>query len=149
VSASLDINVVIDIGDVEKGFDAMERRAHALRAVFSQLRKTMREDQRDHARKKQGAEGHWPPRKKLTSGTKKAARYNHRKLLGRLPTAISIRANSDRIVAVSKVAWSSIHQEGGRAGKGAHIPKRQFLWISDALLKTAADLATEHVVGGF
>jgi phage gpG-like protein len=109
----------------------------------------MRADQRDHSKQKEGPDGKWPARKRLGSSTKKARRRNARKLLGKLPNAVVITASSTSVVARSRAAWSSVHQDGGRAGKGAVIPRRQFLWISDELLQTAADVVADHVVEVF
>lgn len=147
--SDLFVSVTVDIGKVEEGFDAMERRAGMLGDAFRQLKKPMRADQRSHSKQKEGPDGAWPARKRLGSGTKKARRRNARKLLGRLPNAIVVKSYRSAVVAQSRASWSSVHQEGGRVGRGAVVPRRQFLWISDELLKTAADVVGEHVVEAF
>lgn len=66
------------------------------------------------------------------------------KLLGRI--AQSIRSKSKRYSAEvwSEVPWSGIHNEGGVAGHGAKVPKRQFLDIDDHDLEVLKNMIDEH-----
>ena len=145
----IDVSVTVDIGDVDRGLDAMQRRAHLLGFAFRALKKPMREDQRDHAKAKEGPDGAWPARKVLGSSPRKGRRRRARRLLGKLPNAIIVAAESDRIIARSRASWSAVHQDGGRAGHGAVIPRRQFLWISDELMNKAVEVIGEYVIGGW
>ena len=133
----------VDFGDVEQGIDAMERRAHALGPAFRDLKKPMREDQRDHSKKQRGPFGSWARRSPKTiefyreHGKKRIPRP-----LGRLPSAVKYTAMPWGLVGESRVAWSAVQQEGGKVGRGVTLKARPFLWLSRKLLDVA-----ENVIG--
>lgn len=112
-----------------------------LRPGFVSARGDLRADLRDHAKKQQGPDGTWPAR----AGSRRNRRP--RKLLGRLPGALSIRSTRDRMVARSLVDWSAIHKTGGTAGRGARIPARDWLWASDVALTRIAGVLARFVAG--
>lgn len=152
------IVATIHTGDVERGIREMERRAKMFAPAFQRLKKPLRDDQRNHAIAQDGPEGKWPPRKskygsrtqKRDSGGrflkgKRGKRKPAGKLLGALPGATRYRVETDSVRAFSPVPWAGIHQEGGTAGRGAKIPARPFLWLSDALLRVADEVIAEHI----
>lgn len=141
--------VHIDLGDVDKGLDAMTRRS-VIATALKDLKVPMRLDQRDHAKAKSGPDGSWAPRAASTLASRaRAKRKLPAKLLGRLPTAVGYKATLGEVIAESRVAWSAIHQDGGTAGRGARIPARPFLWISDKLMITAEEILTWHILTAF
>lgn len=104
-----------------------------LRTVARELKKPLREDQRDHAKAQEGPLGKWPKRKL----------GGRRRVLGRLPGAIRVLVSHEVggsvVTATSKVKWSGAHQDGPtRVGHGTVLPRRQFLWISPRLAEIAA-----------
>lgn len=174
----MSFSVRVDLGDPMRGFAAMEDAAKRLRPAWAALRRPMRDDQRDHAKAQAGPAGKWPrnsPKtieraKQMRRGRRKAkarakgtrketVKFSNRKrrqfrasrLLGSLPNrAVQVRQmGADGLVAFSRVPWSAIHQEGGRAGRGSRIPARPFLWLSDGFLSTAEKTIADHVAGGF
>ncbi len=136
--------------------------------VFKELKKPFREDLKAHAKRQEGPDGKWPKheastldRYKRASGRRvkikgkgrqqgpvhrKIARRRSRKLLGKLPSAVTFRARGGSILAVSKVPWSEVMNTGGTVGRGAVLPKREFLFVSDAFAQLAAGRMAEYVV---
>lgn len=137
MSADLFVSATLDIGDVEEGLNAMERRARSLGPAFQELKKPLRLDQRDHSKKRQGPSAMWAPR---TASTMERARHGGRRMrkpLGRLSGAVSYSADATGVRGVSRVLWSGVHQDGGTVGHRSRLPARPFLWISDAMLGIA------------
>jgi phage gpG-like protein len=132
----IDVKTSFDLRDVVAGLDAMAG-SGAVAEGLRRLRKPLRADQRDHSKKAEGPDGRWPARQQK----------GRRRLLGRLPSTVKITSNQSVLSAVSGVAWSAIHQEGGIANNGAKIPARPFLWISDGLLTQAAAELRDAVIG--
>ena len=60
-----------------------------------------------------------------------------------------MKADRTKVVAFSRVKWSSAHNDpnGARVGRGAKLPGRIFLWASDQLLKLAAATFEKHILG--
>lgn len=139
----------VDISEAIDALDGMKRQGDRLGPAFRELRKPMRADQREHAKKQEGPEGRWQPRAPITGASARAKRRRRRKLLGRLPGAITVRATATSVIAESKVAWSGVHQEGGKVGRGARIPARPFLWLSDAMIEKAIAVFEEHLLEGW
>ncbi len=153
---ALDVKATVRITGPLTVFDHLRR--IDLRKTFRELGKPTRIDQRQHHVAERGPAHRWPalaastiarnryPR--ATKGRKRAGgRWRKklpsisavmgRKLLRRLPAALISRASSHSLIVFSRVRWSGVHQEGGRAGHGARIPQRQFLWISPWLVRYA------------
>ena len=128
------VSETVDIGDVEEGLAAMERRAHALGPAFAEVKALMKIDQRDHAKTRSGPEGPWQAR---AASTKEHHKRLSRNVLGKLPTAIAYRSSSLGAFAESRVKWSLAQQEGARVGRGARLPARPFLYMSDPFLDLA------------
>jgi len=110
-------------------------------------------DQRHHWRKDEAPWGHWPglaastlERRTRRRGRDKKGRNRSwpKKLLGRFPTAVKSIASAKSLIVESRVKrFSMIHQQGGRAGHGARIPSRQYMWISEWLLQQAQKAFTK------
>lgn len=135
------VSATVNIGDVEQGLDAMERRAHALGPAFAEIKSAMKLDQREHRDDQAGPDGKWSPR---AASTIAMAKQRHKRLprrvLGKLPTAVAYKSTALGAVGESRVKWSLSQQDGGRVGRGAVLPARPFLWISDKLLAAAAEI---------
>jgi hypothetical protein len=144
----IDVDVKVDMRELEHGLAAMCS-TRTLTEVARRLRKPMRADQRDHARKMEGPDGSWPPRKKRLGRGKAAKKRNRRKLLGRLPGAIKVYARGEVVTAESLAKWAEAHRTGARVGRGAKLPIRDFLWISDGLMTTAAAELQEVALRAF
>ncbi len=129
-----------------KGFLAGVRRLQKTdgRKVFRFAKKPMRMDLRDHSKKMTDDGARWQPRAQSTLDRRGRKRGGKRgKLLGRLPAAFKITSGSEYVRATSLVRWSKVHNEGGRAGHGAQIPKRKFMWLSQVLIYAVRDLWTQ------
>jgi phage gpG-like protein len=51
------------------------------------------------------------------------------------------------VVVESRVPWSGIHNRGGAAGRGAQIPPRPFLEVTQDGARALAAIALEHFLG--
>lgn len=143
------MRIEIDIGQVERGLDAIERRVRALGSVFKELKAPLRLDQRDHAKRREGPDSGWAPRSQATLDRQRAGRRRLRRPMGRLPTAVAYTATGTAVEARSRALWSGIHQEGGVAGKGSRIPARPFLWVSESMLELARAKILETLLAAF
>lgn len=133
--------------DAKRGFEAGAR--VDLKPAFKQLKKPLRLDQRDHAKQKRGPESAWAPRAESTIARALRGRHGSKKLLGRLPTAVSYIATALSVRGVSRAPWSAAHAKGERVGHGAKLPPREFLWISDAMLTTATSTLADALARAF
>lgn len=135
----------VELGTVERAFVAA--RNPNLRPAFAESRKPIRADMRAHAKAQQGPGGSvWPGRASSTRARAQSRRNRRpRKLLGRLPGALSITVDPRRALVKSQVAWSAVQRDGGVAGNGARIPARDWLWASDALLATVSESISKLV----
>jgi phage gpG-like protein len=146
--SDITINVEVDTRAVDRAIDEMLRAGRNLGPAFRQAKPIMRADQREHAKRKEGPDGRWPARAPASRSYSKGKRRRTRKLLGKLPIATTYAATSTGIRAYSRVPWSGVHQYGGRVGRGANVPARPFLWISDSLLAKVTAIFSSHVIGG-
>jgi hypothetical protein len=145
----------VDTTEIDRGLAAMTQEARNLGPAWKEARKPMRADQRDHARRREGPDGPWAPKAASTRAREALARKRagkrrgSRRLLGRLPSAITITADRRRVVARSRARGvvSGTHQDGGTAGRGARIPARVFLWASESLLNVVAGIIEKHILG--
>ncbi len=155
------IRADIDLRDLDRGLEGMRRNGNDVRPVFRALRPVFRKDQQAHFTERRGPFGSWAPRsaasvRRILVGNvtrkgkvKKRAQRRIENQLGRLKTALSATYNAREMVIASKVSWAGIHQFGGVAGRGAHIPARPFLWISDEFAERFAEAYREWVRTGF
>jgi hypothetical protein len=143
-----DVHATVRIGSVRDLFTRLAR--IDVRRVFEDLRGPAVFDQRHHWRKDEAPFGRWPglaastlERRSRPRGRDKRGRNRSwpKKLLGRFPTAVQSIASARSLVVRSRVKrFSWIHQAGGRAGHGARIPSRQYMWISSFLREDARRL---------
>ena len=166
----IDVDANFDLTEVDRAMADVEARAKRLAPAFRELRRPLRADQRAHARAEEGPDGRWPARSPFTEARRqvrnRAARIHRydvlrrgegrrrstpKQLLGRLPAAILVKVGELYIRASSRADWAGIHQYGGQAGRNrrVRIPARPFLWLSDALLRTARDVLGNYVVKGW
>ncbi|MDQ3295077.1 MAG: phage virion morphogenesis protein [Myxococcota bacterium] len=139
-----------DTSSLDQALMSMSRRGKMLGQVFRDLKKPMRLDQREHAKDRSGPLGSWAARAPTTlAKLRSGGRRLRKRPLGRLTTAVTYRATRTGLMAESRVAWSGVHQEGGRVGRGSVIPARPFLWISDELLRKAEDAVTSAILLAF
>jgi hypothetical protein len=139
---SIELAATVNIRHV---IGALDKIAHLdVKKVFEDCRGIGRFDQRHHWRHDEAPDGHWPglaastlDRRSRPRGRDKTGRSRSwpSKLLGRFPTALVSVATRQELVIKSRIArFSKIHQEGGVAGHGARIPRRQYLWWSPWVL---------------
>lgn len=137
----------VDLSWVEKALAALRR--PDLRKAWQESKKPLRADQRNHAKRQEGPSGSWPERSPLTTARRgtgsSSKRRRPRKLLGRLPGALTSKATRSGVSIISRAKWSGIHQEGGTAGNGARIPARPFLWASQEALDAVGFVISRHL----
>lgn len=155
------VSAQIDLTDVERGLLGLDLRPSALRPVFNELRNPLRQDLRDHQAKERGPDGKWPARSRGTTSrltsrrrgrTASGRRRGRRKagrLLGRLPHLFVLRVNAWGLSAENRAKWSLIHAEGGTAGRGARIPKRDYAYMSDQFLDLSVEFVQECMLLGW
>lgn len=130
--------------------------------VFKELKKPWREDLKAHAAREEGPDARWAKRavrthlrgrrkkgQALKGGGKRMVRRGSRRLLGKLPSAVTFRVSRGSILGVSKVPWSEVHNTGGKVGRGSMLPKREFLYVSPAIQQLAADRMAAYAVKEF
>lgn len=154
--------------EVRDAIARMRARRGSFQPVFAGLKKYLRLTLKQYAAMGKSPDGKWPARAQSTKERyefatsqrkslrgrqgpvqRKAVRRRSGKLLGRLPSAVTIRATKRGIAAVSKVPWSAAQNEGARVGRGANLPKREFVFISPAFGQIAADRMADYVVREF
>lgn len=69
-------------------------------------------------------------------------------LLGKMANAFVAKIQGGAVYVANVVAWSRVHNEGGRVGNGATVPERRFLSISADASRELADIALRWLVGG-
>lgn len=145
IRAPVDVRAVVHLGSVRNLFARLSR--VNIRKTFNDLKGPATFDQRHHWNKVEAPWGRWPglapstlERRTRKRGRDKKGRNRSwpTRLLGKFPTALKKTASTRSLVVESRVKrFSMIHQTGGRAGHGARIPSRQYLWISAWLLQQA------------
>lgn len=164
--------VIVDVSRLIKSLDAVERKGKTLGPVFRGLRKEMRGDQKSHAEQKVGPDGAWPARSKATEDRRKARNRGVRRfakasavvglrkssrrstpkaILGRLPKAVVVTSTPLSVKARSRASFGGSHNQGDRVGRRrrVNLPRRQFLWLSDALIEQARRKIEDALVEAF
>lgn len=161
-----------DLRDFRKGRKEVEARARQLAMVFRALRRPLIADLNAHAERESSPEGKWPKRSASTERelgrrrsvfvsttrtrktkrrkaqvTKAAVRFNT--ILGGLPSTTVVRAKNFQVEAKNPVPWAHVHQFGGRVGKGAIVPERPFVFISDQVAEAASNAIADYVADGW
>ena len=62
-----------------------------------------------------------------------------------MANAMFIQWRPLELAAVSKIAWAAAHQEGGTVGRGAKLPARPFMWMSQWFVSLALRKLGEHL----
>ncbi|HWU91602.1 MAG TPA: hypothetical protein VN253_30250 [Kofleriaceae bacterium] len=130
-------------------FAGLDGIARAGRGIHRELKKLVQDDQRDHAKQRTGPSGLWAPRALATVRRMRLEGVRRRPLGKLLGAGVSYRANRAQIVGESKIKWSGVHQEGGKVGRGATVPARPFLWLSEAMIERALAYVADVRVRGF
>lgn len=149
---AMDVRAVVYLGSVRTMFARLSR--FDVKKTFGDLKGPAVFDQRHHWNKIEAPWGKWPGLAASTLERRTRPRGINRKtgkrqswpkrLLGRFPTAVKSIASGKSLVVESRVKrFSMIHQAGGVAGHGAHIPSRQYMWISEWLLRQAEKAFTK------
>lgn len=138
----------VDLGEVDRAFSAMERRARALGPVFKQLIKPLRDDQREHGQKAEGPDGKWPPRAAATIA-KMRAQGKRRRPMGRIPQSMDYSAGNFGVTGKGRVPWELAHATGDRVGRGAKLPVRIVHWIGDELVTRAKGMVERALAESF
>ncbi len=157
----------VDLRQLDKAMTRANKAGIDLRPAFRKLRTPLRKDQKDHMRAQSGPTGKWPSlstatrEKRMKMGgrrgalTKKGKRRKSSKrklnfmLTSKLLKGAKIKPRQREIRITSKVKWSGAHQEGARVGRGANLPEREFMWISDPLFLQAQRLFAKHLASAF
>lgn len=157
-----------DLRSLKKAFRKMERAGIDTRKVWRKVKTPLRKDQAEHIKDQKDSDGAtWKPLavgtrdKRLSKGgkagkftkrgklKKSAERKLGRVLSRRLVSGAKVRITRRSISIRSKVRWAGIHQHGGRAGRGAMIPKREFMYVSEELQIKATALLAIHIAEAF
>lgn len=141
----------VDLSFVERALSAAKD-PRTLAAAWRKARKPLRADQRDHAKRKAGSDGSWASRSPLTQrkvGQGHGNAKRPRKLLGKLPGALTASSSTKGVKVESRAKWSRAIQEGGRVGNGARLPAREFLWASATVLGIVADIVAAGIATAF
>ena len=159
--------IEVDLRKLDKAFKRAEKAGVDLRPAFRKLRTPLRKDQKDHMRAQSGPDGKWPSlstatrEKRLKMGGRRGALTKKGKLRksakrklnfmlsSKLLKGAKIKVRPNQISITSKVSWSGAHQEGARVGRGANLPEREFMWISDPLFLQAIRRFAKHLASAF
>jgi len=129
----------LDDRDVRRGLRQMRRAGKDLRPVLRRLKRPLREDLEEHADSERGPDGSWPRRAPRTQRP-------HHDLLGKLPSANTIRQRGQSLQGQNPIPWSAAHNDGDVVGRGSIIPSRPFLFFSDSFLDQADEAVVDHVI---
>lgn len=154
----------VDLRQVDAAIRRMARAGEDMRPVFRKTRGDFRKDQRDHMKRQKSSGGaKWAGlapstrEKRLSTGgragkfTKRGvmrrgvSRRLNRTLSGRLLARAIIKITTSEISFRSRIPWAGVHQKGGRVGKGARVPKREFLWVSDRFIGIMRTAVVAHL----
>lgn len=138
------ISTTVKLGALERAFNTLRR--PDLRPAWKEARQPLRADIASHRNQQRGPDGPWPARSsstRLRSSSKRKSRP--RRMLGKLPTALTMKSDRRRVAMVSRVPWSKVHQDGGTAGRGARIPARPFLWASKTVIDVVGGIIVKHI----
>jgi hypothetical protein len=137
------VEAKVSLRFVERALNSLRR--PDLRPAWKEARAPLRADIKDHRQKQAGPSGAWAGRAESTRERRQYAGRRPRKLLGKLPTALSTISDRRRVAMRSRVAWSEVQRSGGTVGHGAKIPARDFLWASQQVLGTIAGIVSAYL----
>jgi phage gpG-like protein len=161
------VEATIDLKDFEDGLFGLSRAATAQKKEFwKEAKPVLKRDLAEHGKLREGPAGSWPGASQATkealarqrdkggrfkAGGREGKSRGPRKSagnLGKLTRAWKSFQNADGITLRNMVAWASVHNDGGRAGK-ANIPKRQFAWFSKDVEADITERWASHVAEGW
>lgn len=126
----------IDTREWMQAFARLEKQNGKTKIFFEALKPDGRQEIRDHQKKRQNPEGDkWPG----YAASTKNRRRTGRRLLKRLPRILKSHVQTDSLTFRSPVAWAGVHINGGTAGNGARIPRRDFMWFSRPFMESVSD----------
>jgi phage gpG-like protein len=150
---SLEVGFDLDLRELGFACDSMARAAKDLRPVWREISPTFRKAQGRHVDEQAGPDGtKWPglaqstvERRLRTGGVarnftrKGAIRKPVQRKLGKvlskkLTAALLNERSPSHFALASRAPWSFIHQGGGRAGRGAMIPARPFIYVDNVVI---------------
>lgn len=70
-------------------------------------------------------------------------------ILSGLARSISSKATKKQVVIESRAEWAGVHNKGGSAGKGARIPRREFLALDQDDIRILCLMLEEYIVEAF
>lgn len=167
----MELDLQVDLTGVDAELRDIDRRANDLRPVFRVIRRDVNEELKEHFERGEGPAGDWPAwsqattekflgrldsrgrRENVYNRGARAGQLNRRgmrralNMLGRLKSAWDFQMDRTTLMATSRVPWSGVHQDGGKAGRGARVPARPFMWITQGLQARAASLIARYVAG--
>lgn len=144
-----DVTMRLEMGEVEEALREMVRRGQDLKPAMKIIRREMREELLDNAMNGVGPDGPWAPRAPSTVAARRKGSGRAKRLLGRLPSVVQYTHDNARVTATSRARWSGAHQEGSTVGRGARLPARTFLWISDNLLQVSKRVLERFLINGW
>lgn len=162
------VGIEADLQELTKGLTRVQRAALDLRPVWHELRGPLRKDMAQHIRQQVDESGAaWPglapatvkkrldalrrtrpPGKLVTKKgrlRKAVQRRINRVLSARMVSRAKIRTEPGEMSITSEVPWAGVHQFGGAVGRGSRLPKRTFMYVSDAMAATAAMAIELHL----
>jgi hypothetical protein len=161
----LQITGTIRLHEVQAGLHGMLRQAEstAARSFFESVRKPAQQDLREHQKERKGEVGAWPALDPATMRNRQLARARRKgrkpgrrrrapgiaRMLGVVPQAWKAFVSEDGLLLRNMVRWAGVHDEGGRAGKGATMPRRQFVYFGRDFLEDVLAVWHEHVLKGW
>jgi phage gpG-like protein len=146
----LTVETHLDLEDVIDGFNGMKRRARNLMPVWRKLEPFLKKDQQENFRLRAQPEGgRWPAHSASYRERRRRTGRRLPRMLGRLRTQFIIQMGPVFIRARSRVAWSLAHQEGGRVGRGARLPRRTYHWMSNKFLDMADAAIAEYLAEAY
>jgi len=148
--------VDIDLTGWDQSLQNIKVAAHDLRPVFRDFKPVLKQHMAEHFERRQAEDGGWPGwsqsyldrvlqskgvrlrrtrrgRRLLPGGLTKRGAKRLKNMLGRLKD-LGIRVRQSYMEVFSPVEWANAHRLGETVGKGSHLPAREFLWVSGALV---------------
>ena len=138
----------LDLRELDKGFAKMTRAGRNLRPVWNQLEPAMKQDQLDHFKLQEGVDGPWAP---LAAATLKRRRGRRGKKVfsKKFAKGFSIIKAAREMAALSKIPYAAAHRDGETVGKGAQLPAREFLYLSEPFIAIALPAMRGHLEKAF
>lgn len=168
-SKSVGLELKLDLAEVDRAFGNVTIASAHLRDVFARLESPVRRQHNRQARNMSGPDGKWPARATATMERRRTnSKFNRlrtrlvkagmipkavrrrarpKNLLGRIPRALRVEAGDRFLRITSAIPWASVHQFGGRVGRGGKVrlPARPFLWISEEMKHIVVERLALHL----